>query len=77
MRTTHEKAKSILEKTGDEMSKYYDQKARLQPNIKVGDWPMLNAKNIRTKQPMKKLSPKLHGPFKALEVKERERAFKL
>jgi Chromo (CHRromatin Organisation MOdifier) domain len=28
---------------------------------------MLNAKNIRTKRPSKKLAPKLYGPFKILE----------
>jgi len=38
---------------------------------------MLNAKNIRTKQPTKKLSPRMHGPFKVLEVKKGEPAFKL
>ena len=37
---------------------------------------MLNAKNIRTKRPAKKLSPKLYGPFKVLE-KRGNRAFKL
>ena len=38
---------------------------------------MLNAKNIRTKRPTKKLSPRMHGPFKVLEVKKGERAFQL
>jgi len=37
---------------------------------------MLNAKNIRTKRPSKKLSPKLYGPFKVLE-KKGSRASKL
>ena len=36
---------------------------------------MLNAKNIRTKHPTKKLSPRLYGPFKVLE-KRGNRAFK-
>ena len=49
------------------MSKYYDRKAKQQPDIKVGDQVMLNAKNIGTKRPAKKLSPKLYGPFKVLE----------
>jgi len=38
---------------------------------------MLNAQNIPTKQPTKKLSPRMHGPFKVLEVKKGEQAFKL
>jgi len=37
---------------------------------------MLNGKNICTKQPSKKLSPKLYGPFKIIEAKG-QRAFKL
>jgi len=59
------------------MSKYYDRKARQQPDIKVRDFVMLNAKNIRTKRPTKKLSPRMHRPFKVLEGKKGEQAFKL
>jgi len=58
------------------MKKYYDQKAKEQPSIEVGDLVMLNAKNIRTKRPSKKLSPKLYGPFKVLE-KKASRGYKL
>ena len=77
MQTTHQRAKKALEKTQEDMSKYYDRKARQQPDIKVGDLVMLNAKNIRTKRRTKKLSPRLHGPFKVLEVKKGELVFKL
>jgi len=58
------------------MKKYYDGKATAQPSIEVGDLVMLNAKNIHTKRPSKKLSPKLYGPFKMLE-KKGSRAYKL
>jgi len=58
------------------MKKYYDPKAMEQPIIEVGDLVMLHAKNIRTKRPSKKLSPKLYGPFKVLE-KKGSRAYKL
>jgi len=58
------------------MKKYYDRKATEQPSIKVGDLVMLNPKNIRTKGPSKKLSPKPYGPFKVLEQKG-SRAYKL
>jgi len=77
MQVTHQHARKALEQTRDEMSKYYDRKTRQQPDIEVGDLVMLNAKNIRTKRPTKKLSPRMHGPFKVLEVKKGERAFKL
>jgi len=77
MQVTHQHARKGLEQTREEMSKYYDRKARQQPDIKVGDLVMFNAKNIRTKRPTKKLGPRMHGPFKVLEVKKGERPFKL
>jgi len=77
MQVTHQHARKALEQTREEMSKYYHRKARQQTDIKVGDLVMLNAKNIRTKRPTKKLSPKMHGPFKVLEVKKGEQVFKL
>jgi len=58
------------------MMTYYDRKGTEQPSIEVGNLGMLNAKNIRTKRPSKKLSPKLYGPFKVLE-KKGSRAYKL
>ena len=76
MQTTHLKPHEALDRTQENMSKYYDRKAKQQPDIAVGDLVMLNAKNIRTKRPTKKLSPKLYGPFKVME-KRGNRAFKL
>jgi len=58
------------------MKKYYDRKATEQPDIEVGDLVILNVKKIRTKRPLKKLSPKLYGSFKVLDRK-RGRAYKL
>ena len=54
----------------------YDRKATEQASIEVGDLVILNAKNIRTKPPSKKLSPLLYGPFKVSE-KQGSRAYKL
>jgi len=59
MQDIHGQAKQTLENTRESMKKYYDRKATAQPNIEIGDLVMLNAKNIRTKRPSKKLSPKL------------------
>ena len=67
MQTVQNKARKTLEQTQEAMKKYYDQRARPQRDIDIGDWVMLNAKNIRTKRPIKKLSPRLYGPFKVLE----------
>jgi hypothetical protein len=48
------------------MSKYYDQHHQPQPSYEVGDEVLLNAKNIRTVRPTRKLAPKLYGPFHIL-----------
>ena len=76
MQTTHLKAHEPLDRTRESMNKYYERKAKQEPDIAVGDIVILNAKKIRTKRPTKKLSPKLYGPFKVME-KRGNQAFKL
>jgi len=76
MQDIHRQAKQTLENTPESIKRYYDRKATEQPSIELGDLVMLNAKNIRTKQPSKKLSLKLYGSFKVLE-KKGSRAYKL
>ena len=76
MQTVQNKARKTLEQTWVARKKYYDQRARPQPDIDIGDWVMLNAKNIKNKCATKKLTPRLYGPFKVLE-KRGNRAFKL
>src|SRR5205085_6646067 len=49
------------------MGKYYNQGKQDLPNMLIGDLVMLNAKNIRTKRPTKKLAPKFYGLFNILE----------
>jgi len=67
MQTIHQQARQSLEKTREAMGRYQDRKAKQQPEFKLGELVMVNAKNIRTKSPSKKLAPKLDGPFKILE----------
>jgi len=46
------------------MTKYSNQKvANKEPQFKVGDWVMVNVKNIKTKRLSKKLDYKLRGKF--------------
>jgi hypothetical protein len=66
IKATHDRATQALEKTKDNMSKYYDQHQQPQPTYKEGDEVLLNAKNIRTVRPTRKLAPKLYGPFRIL-----------
>ena len=67
MQTIHVQAHNVLERKQESMSKYYDQKANQQPKIMIGDQVMLYVKNIRTKKPTNKFSPKRYGPFEVLE----------
>ena len=70
------KARETLELTWEAMKKYYDQGATPQPDIDIGDLVILKAKNILTKCPTMKLSPRLYSPFKVLE-KGGNRGFQL
>jgi len=67
MQTIHQQARQSRDKTREAMGRYQDRKVKQQLEFKVGELVMLNAKNIRTKRPSKKLAPKLYGPFKILE----------
>ena len=46
MKITHLKAHKALDRTRESMNKYYDRKAKQQPDISVGDLVMLNGENI-------------------------------
>jgi len=76
MQMVHPQARQSLERTREAIRLYYDRKAKQQPDFKVCDLVMLNAKNIRTKCPSKKLAPKLYCRFKLLEQRG-ELAYKL
>jgi len=67
MQDIHQEAKQTTENTLESMKKYYDSNARRQGSIEIHDLVMLKAKKIPTKRPLKKVSPKVYGPFKVLE----------
>jgi len=67
MQTIHQQARQSLKKTREAMGRYDDRKAKQQPDFKIGDIVMLNAKKIRTKCRSTRLPPTLYGPFKILE----------
>ena len=56
MRNTLEEAKSALAKAKDDMAKYYNQQQTPAPVYVPGDKVYLNAGDIHTTQPSKKLS---------------------
>jgi len=62
--TMREAMRENMKAAQTRMAKYYNQKvANKEPQFKVGDWVMVNAKNIKTKRPSKKLDYKLRGKF--------------
>jgi hypothetical protein len=63
MRNTLEEAKAALVKTKDDMARYYNQKRSAAPVYKPGDKVYLDASDIQTTRPSKKLSHKRVGPF--------------
>jgi hypothetical protein len=56
-----------MEAAQKRMSKYYNRNviaSKKEPQFKIGDWVMVNAKNIKTKRPSKKFDYKLRGKFR-------------
>jgi hypothetical protein len=56
MKSTLEEAKATLAKSKDDMARYYDQNRTKAPRYKPGDKVYLDASDIRTNRPSKKLS---------------------
>ena len=63
MKTTLEEAKAALTKAKDDMARYYDQKRTPTPVFKPGDRVYLDASDIQTTRPSKKLSHLKLGPY--------------
>ena len=60
----------------ERMRRHYDGKREPQPNFQVGDKVMLNAKNIQTLRPSKKLDHRMRGPWTIIK-RVGPRAFQL
>ena len=58
-----EEVKAALAKSKDDMTKYYDQRQTLTPSYKPGDKVYLDASDIHTNRPSRKLSHCGLGPF--------------
>ena len=64
-------ARSALEKAADDMARFYDVHRQAAPVYKVGDKVWLNARNIATTRPTKKLDHKWLGPYTINKVVSR------
>src|SRR5215469_18650159 len=58
-----EEAKAALAKAKDDMARYYDRRRVPAPSYKVGDKVYLDASDIRTTRPSRKLAHRYLGPF--------------
>ena len=54
---------SALSKAADDMARFYNLHCQAAPTYKIGDKVWLNAQNITTTFPMKKLDHKWLGPY--------------
>jgi len=63
MTDTLEEAKAALAKLKDDMILYYNQKRTPAPEFKAGDMVFLDASNIQTTQPSRKISHRRLGLF--------------
>jgi hypothetical protein len=63
MKSALEEAKAALAKSKDNMTQYYNQKQTPAPEYKPGDQVYLDASDIQTTRPSKKLSLRSLGPF--------------
>jgi transposase InsO family protein len=63
MKSTLEEAKAALAKSKDDMARYYDQNRTKAPEYKPGDKVYLDAGDIQTNRPSRKLSHRHLGPF--------------
>ena len=63
MTDTLEEAKAALARSKDDMTLYYNQKHTPAPELKAGDMVFLDASDIQTARPSRKLSHCRLGPF--------------
>jgi len=76
METTREEAKTAMERTKETIKKQYDKRTRQSQGLKTGEQVWLEARNIQTNQPSKKLDQKRYGPF-TIKKKIRQRTYRL
>ena len=67
MKSTQQVAKSALKMAAYDMKHFHNQKVRPPVEYQLGDLVLLEATNIRTKRPSKKLDDKCYGPFQIIK----------
>ena len=67
MKSTQQVAKSALKMAAYDMKHFHDRKVRPPVKYQPGDLVLLEATNIRTERPSKKLNDKCYGPFQIIK----------
>ena len=67
MKSTQQVAKSALKMAAYDMKRFHDQKVRPLVKYQPGDLILLEATNIHTERPSKKLNDKHYGPFQIIK----------
>jgi hypothetical protein len=69
MKAIWDEAEASLKSAAIDMKKYYDRKRQDEKdiNLPIGSRVLLDATNLRTERPSRKLSDKCLGPYKVLE----------
>src|SRR5271156_3321053 len=66
MKDALEEAKAALVRSKDDMARYYDRNRTRAPDYQPGDKVYLDASDIKTTRPSKKLSHRRLGPFEVV-----------
>ena len=74
--TMREKAKIAIERTKEIMKRQYNKRTCQSQGLKTEEQVQLEARNIQTNQPSKKLDQKRYGPF-TIKEKIRQGAYRL
>ena len=76
MKDIVEETRSALKLASDDMARFYNRLVKDAPELEVGGKVWLDARNIKTKKPSKKLDCKWYGPF-TINKKISQNAYKL
>jgi len=68
MHAVHKASAERLEAAHEQMHRYTDPQHTEPPKYQIGDLVMLNGRNIKTRQPSRKLDHKNHGPFQVEKI---------
>jgi transposase InsO family protein len=76
MKNSLEEAKAALQKSKDDMARYYNQRRTPAPTFKPGDHVYLDATDVRTTRPSSKLAHRYLGPYK-VQARVGQNAYRL